>query len=116
MIETIGDRLADVLSEFIAIARDQDGTERMPYAVYSLDIAPGYVKGGIYKYSGTMYIYVYAANADAADTLMDQVISAIGTSMQDDVYRSRLMSASSNDDNGRFVRTLEYSISQFNKQ
>ena len=114
MIETIGDKLVEILADTIAIAQDQDGQDRYPYAVYSLDVALAYVKGAVYKYSGMMYIYIYADTASEALTLRNAVEGIIAESMQDGQYRSRLTSATSNDDNGKYVQTLEYSIAQFN--
>lgn len=112
MTETIGGKLVQVLTGIIDIGEDQDGKTALPYAVYSLDVAPAYVKGRIYKISGTLNIYIYADTASEARSIQDQVVTAIADQMQNDQYRSRLVSASSNDDNGKYVQTLEYSISQ----
>ena len=112
MTESIGGKLVQVLSGIIDIGLDQDGQQALPYAVYSLDVAPYYVKGSIYKYSGTMYIYIYANRASDARELQEQVVAAIALQMQDAQYRSRLLSASSGDDNGKYVQTLEFSITQ----
>ena len=112
MTETISTRLYTALAGIIAIAQDQDGTETLPYAVYTLDVSPAYVKGKVYKLSGVLNIRIYAASAFAALTLRDSVEAAIASSMQNAEYRTRVTSATSYDDNGKHMQSLEYSVAQ----
>ncbi len=112
MTETISTALIAALEGTIAIAQDQDGTEDMPYAVYTLDVSPSYVKGKVYKISGVLTVRIYAASASQALTLSDAVEAAIELSMQNAEYRTRVTSATSYDDNGKYQRILEYSVAQ----
>ena len=112
MTEQISTKLMSVLDGIIDIAQDQHGTPDLPYAVYQLDVAPSYVKGKIYKLSGTLTIRIYTSSDAQGKGFVQSVQTAIDASMQNNEFRTRMTSATSYDDNGKYLQTLEYSVAQ----
>ena len=112
MTENIANTLVAALEGIIDIAQDQDGTGRLPYAVYPLDVSPSYVKGKVYKISGTLSIRIYTASSAQGVSFREAIETAIAGSMQNNEYRTRMTSATSYDDNGKYLQTLEYSVAQ----
>ena len=88
------------------------GTERLPYAVYTLDTEPTYAKGGVTKIAGTLTIYIYSGSAKEALGIKELVVTAIASGMQGGAYRSKLRSAASDNKDGTYMQTLEYYIAQ----
>lgn len=112
MNESISKKVAGLLENYCPVYKNEAGTQRLPYAVYTLDIEPTYVKGGITKLAGTLMIYIYAGTAKKALDIKDSVVSAIATNMQGGDYRSKLRSAASDNNDGTYMQTLEYYIAQ----
>ena len=112
MTQTIGAKLTEILSDIALIFENQAGSEDMPYIVYTLDLEPTYCKDGISKLSGTLMLYIYAGDAETAISLKDSVIEAVAENMQGGGYRSRIRSATSDDNDGIYSQTLEYFIAQ----
>lgn len=112
MNESIGNKLAQVLSGICPVFENEAGTQHLPYAVYTLDTEPTYVKGGTSKIAGTLMLYIYARTAASALAIRQSVESAIATDMQGGQYRSKLRSATSDNDDESYMQTLEYFIAQ----
>lgn len=112
MTEKIATTLIETLDGIIAVGQDQEGTNSLPYAVYTMDVSPSYIKGRAYKISGSLIIRIYTASPAEGQYLREKVEEALERSMQNNEFRTRLTSVSSNDDNGKYLQTLEYSVAQ----
>ena len=113
MNETIGNKLKQTIGEIVDISLNRDATQRKPYAVYSLDVAPSYDKAGVYKYSGTLEITIYTSTFAEGETMATQILAAINRSMQNQEYRTLIISKTSTSNNGTFIQSIEYNIAQY---
>lgn len=113
MKETIGIKLNEIASQFVAFSLAEAETESYPYAVYTTDIAPTYTKDGVHHYDATVTLTVYALDLDTADYLADGINAAIIEQMRGDAYSARLMSSRPDCVEGIWSRELSYTIRQF---
>ena len=111
MTETISQAIAPLLDAIVPSFENEAGTQRMPYAVFTLETEPTYIKGGTSKIAGTLMVYVYASSGEHAAEIADSVKSTIAANLGGK-YRSKLRSATSDNDDGSYMQTLEYYIAQ----
>lgn len=112
MINTIAEKVVSSLRGIVPIWMDEK-TTRSPYAVYEMDVAPSYTKGGIYKYSGTLDIKLYGKTFDTVDAIADDVRDAIAANMRNEQYRTHLVSEVCDETADTYIRTMSYVVAQY---
>lgn len=113
MKETIGIRLNELISKYVDIYLAEAETEEYPYAVYTSDITPVYVKDGIHHYQADVVITVYAKDLDIINPIVDKILDAVAADMSGGKFSARLTRDHSDCMDGVWSRELNYTINQY---
>lgn len=113
MKETIGIRLNELISKYVDIYLAEAETEEYPYAVYSSDITPVYVKDGIHHYQADVVITVYAKDLDIINPIVEKILDAVAADMSGGKFSARLTRDHSDCMDGVWSRELNYTINQY---
>lgn len=113
MKETIGIRLNELISKYVDIYLAEAETEEYPYAVYTSDITPVYVKDGIHHYQTDVVITVYAKDLDVINPIVDKILDAVAADMSGGKFSARLTRDHSDCMDGVWSRELNYTINQY---
>lgn len=113
MKETIGIRLNELISKYVDIYLAEAETEEYPYAVYTSDITPVYVKDGIHHYQADVVITVYAKDLDIINPIVDEILDAVAADMSGGKFSARLTRDHSDCMDGVWSRELNYTINQY---
>lgn len=113
MKETIGIRLNELISKYVDIYLAEAETEEYPYAVYTSDITPVYVKDGIHHYQADVVITVYAKDLDIINPIVDNILDAVAADMSGGKFSARLTRDHSDCMDGVWSRELNYTINQY---
>lgn len=113
MKETIGIRLNELISKYVDIYLAEAETEEYPYAVYTSDITPVYVKDGIHHYQADVVITVYAKDLDIINPIVDKILDAVAADMSGGKFSARLTRDHPDCMDGVWSRELNYTINQY---
>lgn len=113
MKETIGIRLNELISKYVDIYLAEAETEEYPYAVYTSDITPVYVKDGIHHYQADVVITVYAKDLDIINPIVDKILDTVAADMSGGKFSARLTRDHSDCMDGVWSRELNYTINQY---
>lgn len=113
MKETMGIRLNELISKYVDIYLAEAETEEYPYAVYTSDITPVYVKDGIHHYQADVVITVYAKDLDIINPIVDNILDAVAADMSGGKFSARLTRDHSDCMDGVWSRELNYTINQY---
>ena len=113
MKETIGIRLNELISKYVDIYLAEAETEEYPYAVYTPDITPVYVKDGIHHYRADVVITVYAKDLDIINPIVDKILDTVAADMSGGKFSARLTRDHPDCMDGVWSRELNYTINQY---
>lgn len=113
MKETIGIRLNELISKYVDIYLAEAETEEYPYAVYTSDITPVYVKDGIHHYQADVVITVYAKDLDIINPIVDNILDDVAADMSGGKFSARLTRDHPDCMDGVWSRELNYTINQY---
>lgn len=111
MIESIGNKLNEIISPIVPFFLSEAETSSYPFCVYNADIQPFYSKDGIYRYRASVNLNIVSNDFDEADTIANAIIAATNEEMTGD-YSASMQSMNKDCSEGIWAIEINYIINQ----